>query len=98
VGVYTGSLESLVALVHSTMAVSRLAMEVALSSTMHASSYTSLPDSHFSLMKRALPVRACRGFLDTKHTAQDMTHASLPQQRQDRMKKQVVNNEKTYRR
>jgi hypothetical protein len=38
VGVCTGSLASLVALVQSTMAVMRLDMEVALLSTMHASS------------------------------------------------------------
>ena len=59
----TGSLASLVALVQSAMAVSRLDMEVALSSTMHASSYISRPRSLPSLMKRALPARACSGFL-----------------------------------
>jgi hypothetical protein len=59
---------SLVALVQSTMAVIRLDMETALSSTIHASSYTSSPFVHASLMKRALPARACNGFLQGKQT------------------------------
>ena len=54
---------SSVALDHWTSAVMRLDMAAAFSSTTDASLCRAVPRVQASLMKLALPIRACRGFL-----------------------------------